>query len=100
MGIWKNAFKLPETKTVSDAEKELIVSFADKVKKRSLGDIAVIFLESTRPIHNLGAQAFVFLMPLISLVFKKEDAEKFITILENPNAVSFLIEQLEKEEEV
>lgn len=97
MGIWKNAFKLPETKQVFDAEKELLVSVAEKIRKRSLGDIAVILLESTRPVHNLGAQAFVFLMPLLNLVFKKEDVEKFIGVLENPNAISFLIEQLEKE---
>lgn len=95
MGIWKNAFKLSGKKIVSEKEKELLIELASKVKKRSLSDIMILSLESSRPIHNLGAQSLVFLMPFITMLFKREKAERFVKILENPEAISFFIEQLE-----
>jgi len=94
MGIWKNAFKLPKNKIVSAEEKKLLLKLADKVKKRGLSDIIVLSIESSRPVHNLGAQSLIFLMPFITMIFKKEMAERFVKILENPDAVSFFIEQL------
>ena len=94
MGIWKNAFKLPKNKIVSEEEKKLLLKLSDKVKKRGLSDIIVLSIESSRPVHNLGAQSLIFLMPFITMIFKKEMAERFVKILENPDAVSFFIEQL------
>ena len=99
MGIWKNAFKLSGKKIVSEKEKELLIELASKVKKRSLSDIMILSLESSRPIHNLGAQSLVFLMPFITMLFKREKAERFVKILENPEAVSFFIEQLNDDPE-
>ena len=94
MGIWKNAFKLPKNKVVSLDEKKLLLKLADKVKKRGLSDIILLSIESSRPVHNLGAQSLIFLMPFITMIFKKAQAERFVKILENPDAVTFFIEQL------
>ncbi len=94
MGIWKNAFKLPKNKVVSADEKKLLLKLSDKVKKRGLSDIIVLSIESSRPVHNLGAQSLIFLMPFITMIFKKAYAEKFVKILENPDAVSFFIDSL------
>ncbi|MBU2529614.1 MAG: hypothetical protein KKD35_01135 [Elusimicrobia bacterium] len=94
MGIWKNAFKLPKNKVVSLDEKKLLFKLAEKVKKRKMSDIILLSIESSRPVHNLGAQSLIFLMPFITMIFKKEKAERFVKILENPDAVSFFIEQL------
>ncbi len=70
MGIWKNAFKLPKKKIVGAAEKKLLIKLADKVKKRGLSDIMLLSIESSRPVHNLGAQSLIFLMPFITMIFK------------------------------
>ncbi|MCG2726130.1 MAG: hypothetical protein L6420_07750 [Elusimicrobia bacterium] len=94
MTIWKNAFKLPKNKVVTEGEKTLLLKLSDKVKRRGLSDIIVLSLESSRPVHNLGAQSLIFLMPFITMIFKKYEAERFVKILENPDAVSFFIEQL------
>ena len=94
MGIWKNAFKLPKNKVVSLDEKKLLFKLAEKVKRRKMSDIILLSIESSRPVHNLGAQSLIFLMPFITMIFKKEKAERFVKILENPDAVSFFIEQL------
>jgi len=94
MGIWKNAFKLPGHSAITEEEEKLLSALALKINKRSMGNVTALALESTRPLHNLGSQALVFLTPMISAVFSKEETDKFVKLLENPNAVDFFIDEL------
>lgn len=96
--FWKNAFSLPSDKPVTEEEKALLEKVAAKIRERSLGQVAALAVESSRPIHNISSQALVFLMPFISILFKKEEAQKIVDMLQNPNAVSYLIERLEPED--
>jgi len=97
MGIWNNAFKLPAHLPLTDEERKTLDLIAGKIKRRSLGGTAVLVLESTRPVHNLGSQGLVFLAPMLNMVFDKCDVEKFTKLLENPKAVSYLVEKLNAE---
>ena len=94
--MWNNAFKLPESKAVNDKEKETLDFIAGKIKKRALGGPAALVLESTSPVHNLGAQGLVFLSPMLNMVFDKGKVEKYTRLLENPKAVSYLVERLQR----
>ena len=94
MGIWGNAFKLPGHRDVTEEEKKLLSGLALKINKRSMGTVAALALESTRPLHNLGAQALIFLTPMISAVFSREETEKFVKLLENPKAMDFFLEAI------
>lgn len=93
--FWKNAFSLPSERPVTEEEKALLEKIAAKVRERSLGQVAALAMESSRPLHNIGSQAVVFLTPFITILFKKEEADKVVALLENPNAISYLIERLE-----
>ncbi|MBU2573115.1 MAG: hypothetical protein KKH28_03445 [Elusimicrobia bacterium] len=97
MGIWKNAFKLPGHGEITEEEKKILSGLAEKINKRSMGMVTSLAFESTRPLHNLGAQGLIFLMPMLNAVFNKTEIEKFIKLLENPNAVSFFIARLNPE---
>jgi len=97
MGIWKNAFKLPNPGDLSPEDKEFLISISLKVKRKSMGQISSLFMESTRPLHNLGAQSLIFLTPLLSLIIDSKKTERFVKLLENPKAVDFLIEHLNGE---
>lgn len=92
MGIWENAFKLPGSRVVTEEEKKFLSGLARKINERSMGTVAALALESTRPLHNLGSQALVFLAPMISAVFSREETDKFAKLLENPGAVSYFID--------
>ncbi|OGS11217.1 MAG: hypothetical protein A2234_11035 [Elusimicrobia bacterium RIFOXYA2_FULL_58_8] len=94
MGIWSNAFKLPEHAEVNDQERALLLALAQKVRGRNMALAVSLAMESSRPLHNLGAQALVFLMPLLSQVFGIEEAEKAVKLLENPKAVDFFLKEL------
>lgn len=94
MGIWDNAFKLPVPPEATAEEKKLLDALADKVRARRMGDMAALALESTRPLHNLGAQGMVFLGPMLSMIFHKDEVSRYAKLLENPKAVAYLVERL------
>ena len=94
MGIWRNAFKLPGHRDVTEEEKKLLNDLALKINKRSMGTVVALAFESTRPLHNLGSQALVFLTPMLNAVFNKNETDKFVKLLENPKAVTFFIDAI------
>ena len=97
--MWKNAFKIPVHPEVTEEQKLMLDSLAGKVKKRGMGDMAVLALESTRPLHNLGSQGVIFLSPMLNMVFSKEEVARYVKLLENPKAVTYLVGRLGSEPE-
>ncbi|OGS52782.1 MAG: hypothetical protein A3J79_03890 [Elusimicrobia bacterium RIFOXYB2_FULL_62_6] len=97
MGIWNNAFKMPCHAEPTAEEKDFLGGLAEKVNKRSLGMVTALAFESTRPLHNLGAQGLQFLKPILGPVLSHQDMEKFIKLLENPKAVTHFIDQLDRD---
>ncbi len=99
MGIWKNAFKIPEPPEPTPEEKKLLDDLAEKAARRGLGEIAAFTVESTAPLHSLGAQGMIFIEPALTTLFKKEDVEKYRALLENSKAVKYLVSRLNAETE-
>jgi len=99
MGIWNNAFKIPEPPEPTPEEKKLLQVLAEKVRRRGMGEIAAFTVESTAPLHNLGAQGITFIEPALTMLFKKEEVEKYRALLENSKAVKYLVSQLNAEPE-
>jgi hypothetical protein len=97
MGIWDNAFKLPEPPEPTPEEKALLDTLAEKVKRRRMGDVAAFMVESTSPLHDLGAQGVTFLEPLLAAFFKREEIGKYRAMLENRKAVAYLVSRLNPE---
>lgn len=97
--MWNNAFKIPVPPEITEEQKLMLDSLAEKVKKRGMGDMAVLALESTRPLHNLGSQGIIFLSPMLNMVFSKEEVSRYVKLLENPKAVTYLVGRLGSEPE-
>jgi hypothetical protein len=97
MGIWDNAFKIPQPPEPTPEEKRLLDILAEKVRKRSMGDVAAFMVESTRPLHELGAQGIIFIEPALAAFFGKEEIAKYRAILENRKAVTYLVNKLSDE---
>lgn len=97
--MWKNAFKIPVPPEVTEEQKVMLDSLAAKVKARGMADTAALALESTRPLHNLGSQGVIFLSPMLNMVFSKDEVERYVKLLENPKAVTYLVERLNSEPE-
>ena len=99
MGIWSNAFKIPEPPEPTPEEKKLLEILAEKVRRRGMGEIAAFTVESTAPLHNLGAQGITFIEPALTMLFKKVEVEKYRALLENSKAVKYLVSKLNAEPE-
>ena len=99
MSIWSNAFKIPEPPEPTQEEKDLLEVLAEKVKRRGLGEVAAFTVESTAPLHDLGAQGLTFIEPALTMLFKKEDVEKYRALLQNSKAVKYLVDRLNSEPE-
>ena len=99
MGIWSNAFKIPEPPEPTPEEKKLLDGLVEKIRRRGFGDIAAFTVESTGPLHNLGAQGITFIEPALTMLFKKEDVAKYRAMLENSKAVKYLVNRLSAEQE-
>lgn len=97
MGIWDNAFKIPEPPEPTPEEKKTLDALAEKVRARRMGDIAAFMVESTSPLHDLGAQGVTFVEPALAAFLKKEDIEKYRALLENPKAMKYLVSRLSAE---
>ncbi len=94
MGIWDNAFKIPEPPEPTPEEKRLLDGLAEKVRARGLGDVASFSVESTKPLHGVGAGGAAFLAPILGVIFKKEKIDVYRALLENPKAMDYLAQRL------
>lgn len=97
MGIWDNAFKIPEPPEPTPEEKRMLDALAEKIRKRSMGDVAAFVVESTRPLHELGAQGVTFIEPALAAFFNREEIAKYRALLENGKAMAYLVSRLNAE---
>lgn len=77
---------------------DLIDRLARMVVKRRLGIVAVVMLESVKPLTFLGSQLMVFLDPFVSAFFKPDDYRRFYRMIEDRSNIDKLIERIEKYE--
>lgn len=97
MGIFGNAFKIPyENTPLNEEEIKFLDKVCLKIKEKKMSEVALFLAESTVPFHNLTSQMIVFGLPFLNFLFKKEDLEKLINVLQKPAALKFFRENLEK----
>lgn len=77
---------------------ELIDKIARMIVQRRLGVVAIVLLESIKPLTFLGSQLMVFMDPFVSAFFKPDDYRLFYEMIEDRKNVDRLIERIEKYE--
>jgi hypothetical protein len=76
-------------------ERALIERLAKEIVRRRLTTPALMFLEMSRPMNFLGAQAMHFLAPLITAVCNSRDYQTLASFLERRDAIDLLLKQIE-----
>jgi|UniRef100_A0A7V3VU07 hypothetical protein len=77
----------------------LINKIAQKIVDLRLAPIAIVFLESSKPLTFLGNQLMVFMQPFYRAFFSFQEYEEIATMLEDRNNIEQLICAIEKLEE-
>jgi len=95
MSIWTNAFKIPQKKVLKEEEKIFIEKFTNEIKKRNLSMPSAILVEGTLPMHNITSQLIVFAFPFLRFIFKEQDINTLVDILQNPAALEYFKEKID-----
>jgi hypothetical protein len=77
----------------------LVERLAVEIKRRQLTVPAIAFLEMSRPLSQLSAQALHFFNPILSAIFRAEDLRSWSEFLERRDALDLLMSALERQEE-
>lgn len=78
-------------------EGQLLPAISAWRARKSLGPIAILAMQSARPLSFLAAQFLWLAQPTLSLVWKPQDLARWARLLEEPGSIDTLIEQLEHE---
>lgn len=93
---WDHAFAVEDESDVTwdEGERELVQRLAQFVVRRRMSTVALMTLESSRPLNFIGSQALAFLAPLLSLIFKTAEVDRFIHLLEQRRSVDFICDTI------
>ena len=96
---WKHAFAIARADGEWDeADRELVARMADIVVRRGLSAPISMALESVRPLNFIGSKVLAFLTPFATLVFSREQYERFVLLMERRESVDLLIDAIAKRE--
>ncbi len=85
---------------VSEERKKFLLNkIAQKVVDHRLSPVAIIFLESSKPLSFLGNQFLVFAQPFYRALFSFKEYEEITAMLEDRNNIEALILEIERLEE-
>ena len=97
---WRNAFDLKGPHgPLTDEDHRLLKKLADAVVRRRMTTPAVLFLQSVQPLNSVGSQALVFLRPFLTGLFKAEDYDRMVDILDRREGLQALTDAVGAAEE-
>jgi len=91
----KHAFAIPQEHELSEQQRQWLERLARKIVERGAATPALFFLECSRPMNYVGAQAFLFFKPLISSLFEPGLCDQVAELLSRRGTVGTLIEMIE-----
>lgn len=82
----------------TDAQRAIAERLVREIVRRRMSTPALLFLEASRPLNMLGAQALHFLQPLISAVADGDGPRRFAEFLERRGSIDWLCRRIEERE--
>ncbi|MBN2465406.1 hypothetical protein JXD38_07260 [candidate division WOR-3 bacterium] len=82
-----------------ERREEILIKIAQKVVDLRLTPVAVVMLESSKPLSFVGSQMMVFLQPIVTSVFPFHQYDEIAALLEDRANVEALIQKIEKLED-
>ncbi len=87
------------TEVTKERRDEIFKKIAEKVVEMKLTPVAIVMLESSKPISFVGSQLMVFFQPIYSAVFPAQPYNEIATLMEDRANVELLIREIEKVED-
>ena len=81
---------------LTEEERAIVDRFCRIVVRRRMTLPAVTFLEMSRPLNRLAAQALYFFQPVASLALTGDDYNRFARFLEKSGSIDYLCRRIEE----
>jgi hypothetical protein len=78
---------------------EVLGKIAQKIVDLRLTPVAVVMLESSKPLSFVGSQLMVFFQPIVTSLFPFRQYDEVAALLEERSNVEALIQKIEKLED-
>jgi hypothetical protein len=78
---------------------EVLTKIAQKVVDLRLTPVAIVMLESGKPLSFVGSQMMVFFQPIVTSLFPFRQYDEFAALLEERSNIESLIQTIEKLED-
>jgi hypothetical protein len=78
---------------------EVLTKIAQKVVDLRLTPVAIVMLESGKPLSFVGSQMMVFFQPIVTSLFPFRQYDEFAALLEERSNVESLIQKIEELED-
>lgn len=82
-----------------ERREEILTKIAQKVVDLRLTPVAVVMLESSKPLSFVGSQLMVFFQPIVTSLFPFRQYDEVAALLEERSNVESLIQKIEKLED-
>ena len=82
-----------------ERREEVLTKIAQKVVDMRLTPVAVVMLESSKPLSFVGSQLMVFFQPIVTSLFPFRQYDEVAALLEERANVEALIQKIEKLED-
>ncbi len=82
-----------------DRREELFTKMARKIVELRLTPVAVVMLESSKPVSFVGSQLMVFLQPIFTAVFPFRQYDEIAALMEERSNVELFIRRIEQLED-
>ena len=89
-------FPEPEEKRLPEEEDAVLEKLAHKVVDKGWTVVAILFLESVKPLNYIGSQTMVFFEPMVQTIFNFRDYDTLRTALEKRETLEILLTKIEK----
>jgi hypothetical protein len=80
----------------TEDERPIIERVCQTVVRRRMNVPAAVFLEMSRPLNRLAAQALYFFRPVASMVLTSGDYDRFARFLERSGSFEYLCRRIEE----
>jgi hypothetical protein len=98
MNWFRHAFALdpPGPAEPTEAERSIVDRLCQEVVRRQMTAPALAFLEMSRPLNFLAANAIHFFSPLLSVLVTGDEHRRFAEFLERRGSIDYLCRRIEE----
>ena len=83
----------------TERREQLFAKMAQKIVDLRLAQVAVVMLESSKPVSYVGSQAMVFIGPIFTAIFPFQAYDEIAALMEDRANVELFIRKIEQLEE-